>query len=213
MPAAAADCRIALSLALDVSSSVDAREYALQAAGLAAALTAPEVVDAFLAVPGTVVALHVFEWSGRWQQEVRQDWTLVAAPADLERIAAGLAARPRSHDDYPTALGAAMGFGAHALGKAPACRRRVLDVSGDGVNNQAFGPLPARRAFPFDGVTVNGLVIGAERAALAAYYRAEVIQGPGAFVEEAVDFTDFERALRRKLVRELRPLELSGTAR
>src|SRR5690606_25524706 len=72
-PAAAQSCRLALSLALDVSSSVDAREYALQNEGLARALTAPEVVEAFLAMPGQVVALHVFEWSGRAQQVLRLD--------------------------------------------------------------------------------------------------------------------------------------------
>ncbi len=209
-PAQALGCRIALSLAIDVSSSVDAGDYALQAGGLVAALTAPEVVDAFLAVPGTSVALHVYEWSGRWQQVVMLDWLVVSTRDDLVEAATRLAALPRSHDDYPTALGAGIGFGAQRLGEAPACGRRVLDVSGDGVNNAAFGPASARRAFPFENVTVNGLVIGAERAALAEYYRAEVIQGAGAFVEEAVDFADFERALRRKLVRELSPLELSA---
>lgn len=208
----AAECRIALSLALDVSSSVDTGEYALQANGLAAALMADDVAAAFLAVPGTVVALHVFEWSGRWQQEVLLDWRLIDSAADLAAAAAAISSRPRSHDDFPTALGAAMGFGAHALVKAPPCTRKVLDVSGDGVNNEAFGPLPAKRAFPFADVTVNGLVIGPERAALAEYYRREVLEGPGAFVEEAVDFADFERALRRKLVRELRPPELSRAA-
>ncbi len=167
VPAPAQDCRIALSLAIDVSSSVDAADYALQAGGLIAALTAPEVVDAFLAVPGSSVALHVYEWSGRWQQVVMLDWLIVSTRDDLVEAAARLAALPRSHDDFPTALGAGIGFGAQRLAEAPACRRKVLDVSGDGINNEAFGPASARRAFPFEGVTVNGLVIGAEREALA----------------------------------------------
>ena len=62
---ALADCRLALALALDVSSSVNAAEDRLQREGLAAALTSDEVVEAALALPGQEVTLAVFEWSGR----------------------------------------------------------------------------------------------------------------------------------------------------
>ena len=55
-----------------------------------------------------------------------------------------------------------------------------------------------------------GLVIGANVATLGRYYRQFVIQGPGAFVEEASDYADFERAMRRKLLRELGVIEMSG---
>ncbi|MEL6103903.1 MAG: DUF1194 domain-containing protein, partial [Pseudomonadota bacterium] len=68
------DCRLALLLALDVSSSVDMVEDDLQRGGLAAALVAPEVRAAFLAGPDPV-ALAVFEWSGRYNQEIILDWT------------------------------------------------------------------------------------------------------------------------------------------
>ncbi|MEO0865387.1 MAG: DUF1194 domain-containing protein, partial [Pseudomonadota bacterium] len=77
----AAACRLALLLALDVSSSVDAREDQLQRGGLAAALVAPEVVAAFLASEDPV-ALAAFEWSGRYNQEILFDWILINSPAD-----------------------------------------------------------------------------------------------------------------------------------
>jgi hypothetical protein len=202
-PAKAQGCRLALSLALDVSSSVDAAEYALQRDGLAAALMAPEVRSAFLAVPGQAVALQVYEWSGRNQQVVRQQWTLIADEADLDRIAGVIATQARSYAQYPTALGFAMGFGARALAERPECRQHTLDVSGDGTNNDGFAPDVARREFPFRGITVNGLVIGANRDTLRRYFEQFVIQGPGAFVESAADYSDFERAMRRKLLREL----------
>ncbi|HKL68529.1 DUF1194 domain-containing protein [Salibaculum sp.] len=202
----AAACRLALALAMDVSSSVDAAEDALQRGGLAAALVAPDVQAAFLA-PGDPVALAVYEWSGRRKQILLQDWVLIRAPSDLQAVSARIAASPRSHDDFPTALGYALGYGATLLGRAPDCAAATLDVSGDGENNEGFGPEEAYRAFPFDGITVNGLVVRAMptegRADLVSYYRDTVIRGPGAFVEVAGGFADFERAMRAKLIREL----------
>jgi hypothetical protein len=209
VPAEAA-CRLALSLGLDVSSSVDAREYKLQTAGLAAALVAPEVQEAFRAAPGRPVMLHVFEWSGWQQQTERLPWTAIETPDDLARVAGHLAGQGRSFEQYPTALGYALVFGARALGQRTDCERRTLDVSGDGTNNDGVAPDVARRDFPLEGITINGLVIGANVATLGRYYQQFVIQGPGAFVEVAADYADFERAMRRKLLRELGVIEMSG---
>jgi hypothetical protein len=202
----AAACRLALALAMDVSSSVDAAEDALQRGGLAAALVAPEVQAAFLA-PGDPVALAVYEWSGRRKQVLLQDWVLIRSAADLRAVSGRIGTSARSHDDFPTALGYALGYGATLLGRAPDCAAATLDVSGDGENNEGFGPREAYAAFPFDGVTVNGLVVRAMptegREDLVGYYRDSVIRGPGAFVEVAGGFADFERAMRAKLIREL----------
>ncbi len=205
LPVAAesASCRLALALALDVSSSVDTVEYDLQKQGLASALTAPEVRDAFFSAPGEAVALLVYEWSGRHQQLVRQNWVLVAEPQDLEAIAAGIEAMPRTHANLPTAIGSAMAFGGQVLQGAPDCLEKKLDVSGDGTNNDGMWPGDLRGSDVLRDVMVNGLVIGHNRDVLQVYYEQFVIQGPGAFVELAEDHADFERAMRRKLVREV----------
>ena len=202
-PAFAQSCRLALSLALDVSSSVDAREYALQNEGLARALVAPEVVEAFLAIPSHHVALHVFEWSGRQQQALRQDWVAITSAADLAAVARRLSGMRRSSAEFPTALGFAMAYGARALAERGDCAQHTLDVSGDGTNNDGFAPDVVRRGAQFERITVNGLVIGSNQATLRTYYQRFVIQGPAAFVESAQDYADFERAMRRKLLREL----------
>ncbi len=207
--AAEAACRLALSLGLDVSSSVDAREYRLQTDGLAAALTAPEVAEAFLAAPEAPVLLQIYEWSGWQQQVVRVDWTMIGGAADLARIAAGLRGQKRSFEQFPTALGHALRFGAEALA-GQACTRRTLDLSGDGTNNDGISPEVARLALPDEGITVNGLVVGANVVTLGRYYQRFVIHGPGAFVEAAQAYDDFERAMRRKLLRELGVIEMSG---
>jgi Protein of unknown function (DUF1194) len=207
---AAADCRLALALALDVSSSVDAREYRLQTMGLAAALMAPEVQEAFLAAPGRPVMLHVYEWSG-WQQQLeRLPWTAIAGPDDLAAVAGRLAAQARSFEQFPTALGHALQHGGTVLAERDDCERRVLDVSGDGTNNDGIAPELARRDPALAGVTINGLVVGSNVATLGRYYSEFVIQGPGAFVEAALDYQGFERAMRRKLLRELGVIEMSG---
>ena len=200
---AAAQCRLALALGLDVSSSVDAGEYQLQRDGLAAALLSDEVKRALFSAPGQWVTLAVYEWSGRWQQGLVLDWIALTGEGALTEAAERIAGATRSFDEYPTALGAALGYGATLLGRAPDCERRTLDVSGDGVNNEAFGPAQAYRAFPFGDTIVNGLVNTGSDPNVAAFYLAHVLRGPGAFLERAGDFRDFEAAMRRKLEREI----------
>ncbi|WP_298973624.1 DUF1194 domain-containing protein [uncultured Roseobacter sp.] len=206
--AGAAECRLALVLALDVSSSVDDTEDRLQRGGLVSALTAPEVSAAFFATDQPV-ALAVFEWSGRYNQEILLDWTLIEGPAELIGAAEAIAASKRSHNDFPTAMGYALGYGAGLLQRAPQCLYKTLDMAGDGQNNEGFGPAAAYAEFPFEGVTVNGLVVnGADYEAetgLIAFYKSQVLHGPGAFIEIAQGFEDYERAMRRKLERELTP--------
>lgn len=207
-PVSAAECRLALVLALDVSSSVDEREDALQRGGMAAALIAPEVQAAFFTSP-LPVAVAVYEWSGRYNQEVLADWQLMRSPADLLALAQTVGRSKRSHNDFPTAMGHALGYGAGLLRRAPDCLFRTLDMAGDGENNDGFGPRLAYAEFAFGNVTVNGLVVNAAdyeaEVSLIDYYRTQVLHGPGAFLEIAQGFDDYERAMRRKLERELRP--------
>lgn len=205
VPAEAA-CRLALLLALDVSSSVDQYEDGLQRQGLAAALIAPEVQQAFFAMDASV-ALAAFEWSGRYNQEILLDWTLITDRDTLAQVAGQISGSKRSHNEFPTAMGYALGFGAGMLERAPRCDAKTLDMAGDGQNNEGFGPEEAYREFPFAGVVVNGLVVNAAdfeaETQLIEFYRSQVLFGPGAFLEVAQGFEDYETAMRRKLQREL----------
>ena len=202
-------CRLALQLGLDVSASVDMDEYQLQLSGLASALLDDAVVEGFLNGPGPV-ALSIFEWSGRFQQDLMVDWTMIETEADLTRIAERVLRQTRAHQDFPTALGYALGFAATRFEEAPPCLFQTLDISGDGQNNDGFPPEAAYAHFPFDGVTVNGLAIGGASRLIEDYYLEEVIRGPGSFVEYARDFEDFAEVMRRKLERELRVFILGG---
>ncbi|MCB1338068.1 MAG: DUF1194 domain-containing protein [Maritimibacter sp.] len=215
-PAAAQSCRQALALGLDVSGSVDAGEYRLQLDGLAAALTHPDVADALLAVSAPPVQLAVYEWSGPTAQAMILDWTAVTDTGVLADVAARLRATRRAPADPSTGLGAAILTGARLLARVPACWQRTLDISGDGVSNT--GPRPQDLDAPeLAGITVNALVIGPEaRGApegvrgLLGYFETEVIRGPGAFAEPALDFHSYEAAMVRKLLRELQGLVISA---
>lgn len=195
-------CRLALAFALDVSASVDPGEYSLQINGLAAALKDPEVRRAILA-PADPVALTAYEWSGSQQQASVAPWTIISGADKLDAFARAVAGHKRHYSEFPTAVGYALGYGAALMEHAPACRRRVIDVSGDGVNNSGFAPKLAYSNFNFSNVTVNGLVVGGDDAKLVSFYETEVAHGPNAFVEVAADYTDYARVMRRKLLREL----------
>ena len=221
---ARAACRQALALGLDVSGSVDAAEYRLQLDGLAAALVAPRVRAAFLALPETPVRLMIYEWSGETHQRPLIGWTEVTGPGQLAGIAALLrATNAADSTDRATAIGTAMLYGVRALRRQAACWRRTLDISGDGPANTGRLPrdIPAAATA---GVTINALVIGPRGRAnttkdlsnvtsLLEYYRDFVLRGPDSFAETARDHADFERVMRRKLLREMRPAVLSGRMR
>ena len=199
--AAAQGCRLALLLALDVSSSVDDAEYLLQRDGVAAALMSPDVQNAILGSGG--VALGAYEWSGRRQSTLILDWTMLTTPAEIATAAAQIAGATRSFRRYPTAMGYALGYGATMLRRAPSCERQVIDLSGDGITNDGFGPIHAYRHFPFDNVTVNGLAVLGADPMVVDYFEFEVLHGPGAFLETAQGYEGYARAMERKLYREI----------
>jgi hypothetical protein len=195
-------CRLALVLAMDVSSSVDDTEDRLQRNGLAAALMPSQVQNAFFISPDPV-ALHVFEWSGRGHQTDLVEWIIIRTPSDLSVVANQLTNSMRNARSLPTAMGHALAYASMKLLTAPPCLFQTIDMAGDGVNNAGFGPDNVYATFPFDGVTVNGLVITDNDDTALGYYIDQVMRGPLAFVEIAKDFTDFEVAMQRKLIREL----------
>lgn len=197
-----AGCRLALALGLDVSRSVNARDYAFQVGGLIAALQNATIRTAFLQPEGDVM-LAVFEWSGPDTQDIIIDWRTVGSPGDLDDIAAGLAAHLRAPVHQPTAIGAALDFGRALLDERTDCAARTLDLSGDGRNNA--GPTPERvyAGRDFGDIMVNGLPIASHEADIEEYYRKEVIRGDGAFVQPARRHEDYPLAILRKLEREL----------
>ncbi|WP_223428623.1 DUF1194 domain-containing protein [Tateyamaria pelophila] len=220
---AMAECRQALAMGLDVSGSVDAREYRLQMDGLAAALNSPKVRQALTIMPAAPVDLLVYEWSGPEDQAVILPWTTVVDEATLDGIIAHLKATERRQATPGTALGLAMREGVSHLATRAHCWKRTLDLSGDGKSNLGPRPVDVKPEIEGTGITINALVVGAdapsfgdvrqaEIGALGRYFQANVIVGSGSFVEFALGFEDYAKAMARKLERELETLMFSRNA-
>lgn len=212
----AAPCRLALVLALDVSGSVNEIEYAQQLNGLAQALDSPQVRASILTGAGTPVHLAVFEWSSRNHQFLVQPWITLDSHANIDRAVARIRAYRKQRAGLKTALSTALLFAAELLREKSHCWQRTIDVSGDGKNN--IGPPPEQiyALNEFLGITVNALVVGEPSPArnagsstgltkteLRRYFEREVIRGAGAFALIAHGYEDYQRAIQRKLLREL----------
>ena len=204
--ASARPCELALVLAIDVSGSVDAAEYSLQVEGLAAALRSSEVAEALSAVGRKGVLVTVIHWSGNGQQVQVVPWTRLSDRASVLNLAAAIASFPRQFDKYSTAIGEALRYASSRFRELPsACRRLVIDVTGDGRSNEGWSPHLIRDRLIAEGVTVNALAILASDPKLLAYFQKHVIGGAGSFVMSADRFEDYPEAIKRKLVREILP--------
>jgi hypothetical protein len=200
--ASAACAGLALVLAVDVSASVTADSYLLQRNGIARAFGDPRLVNAISAVPGGIEAM-VLEWSDPDRIAVTVGWTRLADADSAAAFAAAVRATKRSSEGL-TAIGPALLAAAAAFGDMPVpAHRRLIDISGDGMANFGLAPAGARDRIVAAGISINGLAILTEEPWLEAYYRRNVIGGPGAFVVVARDFGSFADAILRKLVQEV----------
>ncbi|MEI2804596.1 DUF1194 domain-containing protein [Albidovulum sp.] len=201
----AAACEVALLLTVDVSGSIDRGEYRLQADGLAAALEDPEVAEALLAAQA---ALGVVQWSGTGKQTFSIPWRRMLSPAEIAAFAARSRTLERAYTGSDTAVGEAIAFSARQFAAVADCRRKVIDISGDGPQNAGQPLAPARAAAAAAGIEINAVAIeDAGRAApISAFYRRAVLTRNG-FVLTARGLEDYPRAIREKLLREVaRPL-------
>jgi Protein of unknown function (DUF1194) len=199
---------VELVLALDSSASVDRDEFRLQLGGLSWALRDPDVVAAVEALKPHGVAIAVMQWGGPGDTRVVIPFTYLTSARDAKALAYLISLVQRWHRASETSIATAIEDGVHLLEDNEFDGvRKIIDVSGDGVHN-SITDLPAARALAAaKGITVNGLPIEGDDNTLSGYYAQNVIVGAASFVEKACDFEDFARAMREKLLKELRPLE------
>lgn len=208
-PSPPTEVDLELVLLVDVSRSMSELELDIQRQGYAAALRSDEV---FTAIQGGLlqnVALTYMEWAGTQRTVV--DWTLIDSRSALDAFATAIE-RNMSYGMRRTSISEALIFAANEIASNPyAGLRRVIDVSGDGPNNQGRNVTRARDEVTAQGVVINGLPLMTRDGEndrwnvenLDAYYEACVIGGPGAFLVPVYDWTDFPEAVRRKLVLEI----------
>ena len=198
-------CGLELVLAMDVSRSVVNAEFDLQMGGLADAFRDPEIMEAIRWMPGGAM-VTVTQWSGPSNQAQMIGWRHLTDEAQSRAFAEEIDAMPRQFFAAYTAVGEAL-WHADKVGQTNPrpCRHRVIDISGDGASNRGRAPRGIADGLAAKGITVNGLAIKGAKPDPEAYYTAEVIAGPGAFLEVAAGFEDYAEAIRRKLLREMSP--------
>ncbi len=214
-----------LALAVDVSRSIDATEALLQRQGYIEAFGDPEVIQAIRAGMLGRIAVTYFEWSGMDSPQIVAGWTLIDGGASAFAFAEALG-RIAPIAARHTSISRAIDFALPLFeGNGFEGTRQVIDVSGDGPNNWGNLVTTARDRAIAAGVTINGLPILDHGGGMFSsfnipdldlYYQDCVIGGPGAFVVVAADFTDFARAVRRKLIFEIaegRPHKAQGITR
>ena len=195
---------IELVLAVDISRSVDDQEYDLQLTGIAKAFRNPEIIDLIGQHSG--VAVTLFQWDEEVDRQHMIPWHLLSDPASVFSFAAKVEALERDPIGRFTGIGKAIEFGVHLITENQFAGRRLkIDISGDGWDNIGSLPSASRERARTLGIAINGLPILTDSYDLDTYYREEVILGPAAFVEIAIDYSDFARAFLRKLRREIDP--------
>lgn len=193
-------CDLALALAVDVSGSVDEREYRIQMDGLAAGLRDPVVSEALVRADAR---LMLVQWTGSSRQQVTLPWTRIDSFASLDAFAAQVESDKRVWRNYSTAIGEAMAFTLVAFEDVPDCARRLIDISGDGRSNEGVEPGSMGPRLRAAAVIVNAIAIEESEPDLTAYFYENVISGEGAFVVSASGFADYPEKIRRKLLREV----------
>ena len=214
-PAAAQDRKevdMSLVMAIDISGSIDPDEARLQRQGYVEAFTDPVIIKAILGGNHGRIAVAYFEWSDAWVQKLLIDWTLLDSEAAIRDFAARLAAAPISIARR-TSISGAIRYAIPLFGRSPyEAERKVLDISGDGSNNDGGLVTDLRHDALKERIVINGLPIMNDRpnpfgfpseTDLDKYYLHCVIGGPRSFVEVAINFEDFPRAVRKKLLQEV----------
>jgi len=206
-----AEVDVELVLAVDVSQSMDADEAAIQRDGYAAALTSDEFLRAVEGGPLGRIAVTYLEWAGVGEQYVVADWAVVQDAATAASFARAVQSGAH-HTSQRTSIADALDYAAQSIeSNAFQGLRKVIDVSGDGPNNQGGSVTDVRDRLVAQGYTINGLPLMIKDTSKAwpamphlhHYYEDCVIGGPGAFVEPVRSRAGFPDAIRKKLVQEV----------
>jgi len=208
---AATSVDVELVLAVDVSYSMDMDELAIQREGYAQAIVSKEFLQALKAGPNGKIAVTYFEWAASTDQKIIIPWRLIDGPETADAVAAEIMKTPIRRASR-TSISGAINFAMPLFEENPYRGiRRVIDISGDGPNNNGMPVTAARDAALEKGVIINGLPIMVKEPSystmdidnLDAYYEDCVIGGAGSFVVTIKEREKFKEAIRTKLLLEV----------
>ncbi|MDF1776315.1 MAG: DUF1194 domain-containing protein [Rhizobiaceae bacterium] len=202
---------VELVLAVDVSRSMTPNELEIQRRGYAEAIVSDPVINAIRQGLLGQIAITYVEWAGTVSQNIIIDWTLISNRSEAEAFAARLTAQ-FENSMRRTSISGAMDFSSRLFeDNTYISNRQVIDISGDGPNNNGRPVLAARADTLARGIVINGLPLMTREGMgsqwhledLDVYYRHCVIGGPGSFVIPVLEWAQFPAAVRQKLVLEL----------
>jgi hypothetical protein len=208
---------VELVLAVDISYSMDYDELLLQREGYILAIASEQFLDAMRRGPIGKIAVTYVEWAGAHEQQVVIPWHVIDGPASADDFTAKLKSAPVRRA-YRTSISEALKFSAAQFGSRYQGLRRVIDISGDGTNNQGDLVEPTRDDIIRKGITINGLPIllktplasMIDLPELDIYYQDCVIGGPGAFLVAVRERHQFADAIRNKLLLEVAGVRTRG---
>ncbi len=207
--AAAVD--IELILAVDVSYSMDMDELAVQREGYAQAIVSKEFLQALKSLPNGKISVTYFEWAASNDQKIIIPWRVIDGPETADAVASEILKTPIRRASR-TSISGAINFAMPLFDEDPYHgARRVIDISGDGPNNNGAPVTGAREAALAKGIVINGLPIMVKEPSYSTmdidnldfYYEDCVIGGPGSFVVPIKDRDKFKEAIRSKLLLEV----------
>jgi hypothetical protein len=202
---------VELILAVDVSYSMDMDELAIQREGYAQALISKEFLQALKTGPNGKIAVTYFEWAASSDQKIIIPWRVIDGPETADAVANEIMRTPIRRASR-TSISGAINFAMPLFDENPyRGLRRVIDISGDGPNNNGGPVVQARDAALEKGIVINGLPIMVKEPSYSTmdidnldfYYEDCVIGGPGSFVVTIKDREKFKEAIRTKLLLEV----------
>ena len=198
---------VEIVLALDSSASVDRAEFQLQLEGLALAFRDPDVQQAVENLKPLGAAVAVLQWGAPGETRIVLPFTHLQSARDSKAFGFRISLVRRWMRASATSIASGIADSAALIAANEFDGyRKIIDISGDGEDNAGADLEAERQAAKAQGITINGLPIMADVRGLDRYYRARVIIGADSFIEPARDFEDYIRAIREKLLKELRPL-------
>jgi hypothetical protein len=208
---AAPSVDVELILAVDVSYSMDMDELAIQREGYAQAIVSKEFLQALKSLPIGKIAVTYFEWAASSDQKIIIPWRLIDGPETADAVANEIMKTPIRRASR-TSISGAINFSVALFDDNPYHgSRQVIDISGDGPNNNGSPVTGARDAALEKGIIINGLPIMVKEPSYSTmdidnldfYYEDCVIGGPGSFVVSIKDRDKFKEAIRSKLLLEV----------
>ncbi len=161
---------VALVLAVDVSYSMDLDELALQRNGYIEAFRSKPLQDAIVNGAIGKIAVTYFEWAGGHFQYVVRPWKIIDSPAAATAFAEELGEAP-TRRGRRTSISGAIDLGVQLLEQANVTTlRRVIDISGDGANNDGRPVTAARDEAGAKGIAINGLPVMLKQAGFSKMY-------------------------------------------